>query len=126
MLEFNRAGRTYPISNFWEYLEFTSSAQIMFANGFLYPKESILVGKVIEAVLTGTTVLYETGSWISKFLTPYEHYVPVYNKLDLFEKANYLLENPEVSASIAKAAYDFYTTHYSSNRFWHQVQDRLK
>jgi hypothetical protein len=85
-----------------------------------------LVGKVIEAVLTGTTVLYETGSWISKFLTPYEHYVPVYNKLDLFEKANYLLENPEVSASIAKAAYDFYTTHYSSNRFWHQVQDRLK
>jgi len=125
ILDTSSRGATYPISSFWKYLDFVSSAQIMFANGYLYPRESILVGKVIEAILTGTTVLYESGSWINRFLVPFEHFIPVYNKFDLIEKAQYLLENPEVAETIARNAYSFYTTHYSSRDFWSKVQKKL-
>lgn len=126
LLDAKQENKQYPFQNFLDYLDFVSTAQIMFANGYMYPKESILVGKVIEAILTGTTVLYESGSWIDRFFIPYEHYVPVYNRVDLLQKSRYLLENPQISKAIAKRAHAFYLTTYSSEVFWSQVHDRLE
>jgi hypothetical protein len=113
------------IVNYLEYVEEISKYELMFANGYKYHDESILVGKVIEAILVGTTVLYESGSWIDTFLTPYKHYVPVRSARDLIVKAEYLLNNPKVSRSIAANAFNFYVTQYPSGKFWNEMESAL-
>jgi len=105
-----------------DYIRRLAEFELVFANGYLNPNESILVGRVVESMLVGTTVLYESGSWINHFFEPYEHFIPVTSREDLVHKAKYLLNNLEYSRLIAQNAYEHYTKNYSSSQFWHEVK----
>jgi hypothetical protein len=109
-----------------EYLREFSRFQLTFSNGYLYHNESLMVGKVQEAIILGTTVLYESGSWIDQFLIPYRHYVPIRNRSDLRYKSEYLLKHLEVAKYISHSAFEYHSAHYSSKRFWQLVQRRLE
>lgn len=111
--------------DYQDYLRELSQFELIFANGYKSAKESVLVGKVIEAVLVGTTVLYESGSWIDQFFTPYKHYVPVRNARDLALKADYLLKHTDISRAIAAQAFEFYVRNFSSNKFWSELENAL-
>jgi hypothetical protein len=114
------------IPNFVEYADRLRHFEAIFANGYKYPQESIVVGKVWEAVLSGTTVLYEDGSWLDEYLEPYVHFVPIKNPADLVVKAKFILSNLEVSREIARLAREEYLKSYGSQEFWKQVISRLE
>ena len=109
-----------------EYLKEFSKYQLTFSNGWLYHNESLMVGKVQEAIVLGTTVLYESGSWIEQFLIPYRHFIPIHNRSDLRHKSAYLLKHLEIAKDISYAAFEYHSTHYSSNRFWQLIQRKLE
>lgn len=109
-----------------DFLRKIASHQLLFSNGYKNQHESILVGKVLESVLLGTTVLYEEGSWIDKFFTPYVHYVPVKNAFDLARKVRFLQKRPEVAHQIASNALEHYLLNYSSKKFWKEVEAMIR
>lgn len=107
------------------YLERLASFQLAFTNGYKNRGESIVVGRAFESILLKTTLLYESGSWINHFLTPYEHYIPVYNHADLGVKSNYLLKNIDISRNIAEQAYNHVISNYSTRKFWSSINELL-
>ena len=113
------------ISSYLDYLASLESTALTFSTGYRTPKESLLTFRVVESMLRGTTVLYETGSFINYFYQPYNHYIPICNAPDLYIKGQYLLENPKESLSISRRALDFTKQHYSGEEFWRLVFERV-
>lgn len=112
-------------SSYLDYLANFESNTLTFSTGYRTPKESLLTFRVVESMLRGTTVLYETGSFIHYFYQPYIHYVPICNAPDLYIKSQYLLENPKESLLISRQAFDFTKQHYPSKEFWRLVFEKL-
>jgi hypothetical protein len=108
-----------------DYLKELGRYQLVFSSGYYSRKESIVVGRVWEAILLGTVVLYESGSWLDYYLKPYEHYIPIFNRNDLVHKANFLLENPQYLDVIARKAFHHYIENFSSEKFWNLVANNL-
>ncbi len=113
------------ISSYLDYLVSLESSALAFSTGYRTPKESLLTFRVVESMLRGTTVLYETGSFIDYFYQPYKHYIPIVNAPDLYIKGQFLLENPKEYLSISRRALDFTKQNYSGVEFWRLVLERL-
>jgi hypothetical protein len=113
------------ISSYLDYLVSLESSALAFSTGYRTPKESLLTFRVVESMLRGTTVLYETGSFINYFYQPYKHYIPIVNAPDLYIKGQFLLENPNECLSISRRALDFTKQNYSGVEFWKLVLEKL-
>lgn len=112
--------------SYFEYIDSLASCTVGFANGYRSIRESLLAGRAIELILSGTAVLYETGSWIKYFYAPYEHYVPFRTMSDLAVKAKYLLQELEYVSDLSNRALQFHMENYSSRKFWHTVIELLE
>lgn len=107
---------------YMDYISRLRDTRISFANGFINLKESIVVGRAIESILSNSLLLYEDGSDLDYFLTPYSDYIPVYNLPDFIEKVLYFQNNPHHAEIIAKRGLLNLKTQYSSGSFWREVQ----
>lgn len=108
-----------------DYISELTKSKFHFSNGYISNKESIIVGRVIEAITAGSALLYETGSDIEFVLNPYRHFVPVVNVPDFIEKSLFLIENEDIAESIALEGRRFYINSYGSRRFWITILQRL-
>ena len=114
------------LSSYSEYIDTLASCTLGFVNGYRSIRESLLSFKAVEFMLSGTAVLYETGSWIKYFYAPYEHYIPFRSMPDLAVKAKYLLEELDYVRELSNRAQYFHMENYSSRIFWHSVIDALE
>lgn len=99
-----------------------ASARMTFGNGYINAHNNIITGRVGEAILSRTLVLYEDGSDLSDYLFPFVHYVPVQTIHDFCQAAIYLKSNPSLISNMVDAAHSFWHEHYSSRLFWARLR----
>jgi len=112
-------------SEYSEYLKSLEVCKLSFTTGYRNRKESLLAFRCIELMMRGVVVLYEEGSFIDYFFTPYVHYIPVKNAPDMFLKAEYLLRNPEFISSVSTNAKLYCQAKFSNMIFWAEVDKML-
>lgn len=112
-----------------EFRDFLSRSRITFSNGFVGTlgglPYSVMTGRIAESILSGSLLIYESGSQIDDYLVPYVHYIPVDNIHELVHFCRYLLKNEEIRAGITASAYEYWMENYSSKKFWNCVTQRL-
>jgi len=112
-----------------EFRDFLSRSRITFSNGFLGTLAglpySVMTGRIAESILSGSLLVYESGSQIDDYLVPYVHYIPVDNIHELVHFCRFLLKNEEIRAEMTTAAYEYWMENYSSKKFWDCVTQRL-
>ena len=112
-----------------EFKDFLSRSRITFSNGFVGTvagiAHSVMTGRIAESILSGSLLVYESGSQIDDYLVPYVHYIPVDNVHDLVHFSRYLLKNEEIRAAMTASAYEYWMENYSSKKFWNCVTQRL-
>jgi len=126
------AGHTHSLKDvsnisisYTQYIESIKSKKYVFTNGYLNPKESIIVGRAFEALASGSVLLYEKGSELSYFYTEYKEFIPIYNIADLVEKVKFLMSNPVVALQIASNAKKQTQMSYNSKTFWNIAFSKL-
>ena len=112
-----------------EFRDFLGRSRITFSNGYAGTiagiSYSVMTGRITEAILSGSLLVYESGSQIDDYLVPFVHYVPVDNVHELVHFCRYLLKHEEKRAEMANEAYLFLIEHYSSKKFWNCITQRL-
>ena len=112
-----------------EFRDFLTRSKITFSNGYVGTIDgmphSVITGRIAESILSGSLLVYESGSQIDDYFVPFVHYIPVDNIHDLVHSCRYLLNHEEKRAEMANEAYSFLTEHYSSKKFWNCVTQRL-
>ncbi len=126
------AGHTHSLKDvsnisisYTQYIESIKSRKFVFTNGYLNPKESIIVGRAFETLASGSVLLYERGSELSYFYTEYKDFIPIYNIADLVEKVKFLISNPAVALQIASNAKKQTQMSYNSETFWNIALSKL-
>ncbi|NBR37106.1 MAG: hypothetical protein EBT80_07080 [Chitinophagales bacterium] len=112
-----------------DFYDFMSRSKITFSNGHVgtidgLPR-SVLTGRIAESILSGSVLVYESGSQIDDYLVPFVHYIPVDNVHELVHACRYLLKNDAQRVEMANKALSFVDTHYSSKDFWNCVTRQL-
>lgn len=108
-----------------DYVDSLCQSRILFTNGYKNRRESQVIGRVTEAMLSNCALLYETGSDIDYFFEKYKDYVPVRNLSDFIDKAFFLLNNPIVAQSISSHAMNTMLQSYSIRKFWQQIKSAV-
>jgi len=112
-----------------KFRDFLSRSRITFANGFVGTVAgipiSVMTGRIAESILSGSLLVYESGSQIDNYLVPFVHYIPVDNIHELVHFCRFLLDNDEVRAEITNSAHEYLIENYSSKKFWDCVTQRL-
>jgi hypothetical protein len=108
-----------------EYLKSLEVCKLAFTTGYRNKKESLLAFRCVELIRRGVVVLYEEGSFIDYFYTPYVHYIPVSNAPDMYLKADYLLKNPELINSVSTNAKLYCKEKFSNKIFWMEIEKML-
>jgi len=98
-----------------------SEDKFVFTNGYRNRHESQIIAKTTEVLLVRSLLLYESGSQLDYFFTPYSHYLPVCNVPDLVEKVNFLQNNPSVADEIIIKGRKHLLENYNTKLFWGQV-----
>lgn len=109
------------VRNYSQYIENIRNHKINFSNGYISRRESIIVGRAIETILSGSVLMYETGSDLENFLEPYKHFVPIKNVPDFIDTARFLIENDYYAEQIATDGYRFYESNFGAQMFWQEV-----
>ena len=115
----NRKKSTTP--NLMEFYSELTKSNLAFGNGWLSHTESIITGRVAEAIMAGAVCIYATGSELDNYLIPYAHYIPIQNAHELVIVSQFLMQNEKLRTKIANCAYDFYMQHYSAKKLWNYV-----
>ena len=110
----------------WEsYMERIRSAKLVFTNGYRNFRESQITARVTEVMLAKSVLLYEKGSDIDFFFTPYYDYIPILSLPDFFEKVNFLLNNDDIRKRISSNGFTTVSTKYSNKLFWELLANKL-
>lgn len=121
----NNRKQKLVIDSYKNYISTLKDSKIHFTNGYISPKESIIVGRAIETLAASSTLLYENGSDLECYLEPYRDFVPIINVPDFVEKSRFLIENEEYAKSIAKSGEMRMKNTHGSPLFWKAVFERL-
>ena len=112
-----------------EFRDFLTRSKITFSNGYVGTIDgmphSVMTGRIAESILSGSLLVYESGSQVDDYFVPFVHYIPVDNVHDLVHFCRYLLNNEEKRAEMANEAYSYLIENYSSKKFWDCVTQRL-
>ena len=104
-----------------DYFISLAEAKFIFTNGYRNRRESQVIAKTTEVMLVRSLLLYESGSQLGNFFTPYRHYIPVRNVSDLVEKTRFLQANQTIADAIIINGRDYLLDNYSSKKFWEKV-----
>ncbi len=108
-----------------DYINALSSFRMTFNTGFLLGDSGIATGRLFEAMLCRTLVLEEIFTPPHPHVVPFVHYVPISNAHETVMYAQYFLAHPEQMTRITDMAYDWVTQHFSPQKFWAALADRL-
>jgi len=84
-----------------------------------------IVGRVMEAILSGAMLLEEDNPETQRLFEPMVHYVPYKGVDDLVEKARYYLEHEDERATIAERGCRWATENYNNVVYWKTVFNRI-
>lgn len=121
----SRSYQSKILNSYEEYIRTIREAKMLFTNGYINRKESIIVGRAGEAFLAETLLLYEKGSDLSFFFSEYKSYLPVRNVHDFVEKVSYINQHPEQALKLTNHALFEFSENYSSDSFWQWVTSRI-
>lgn len=106
----------------WEsYIHRLKEARLVFTNGYRNRRESQVIARTSEVMLSKSVLMYEKGSDIDYFFKPYYDFIPVLSLPDLVEKSRFLLANYGISSQIALNGYNTILDKFSSKRFWESL-----
>jgi hypothetical protein len=110
-----------------EYADLMRRARLTLNTGRVEANRSltILTGRCIEAIAARTVLLEETGSAIDDYFLPFVHYVPYANVHQLVIFSQFLLKHDDYRRRMAEQAFAWYQRHYTSDRFWGALLQRL-
>jgi len=120
----NRARSEAP--DLTEYVSLLGRSKLTFNNGWVHNGDSIITGRVGEAILSGAVLIQEVGTPIDDYLVPFVHYVPVANLVQLVVFCQFLIENDELRARISNEARIFWQARYASSRFWQRIAQGMR
>jgi|GEM_PF-6571026 len=80
--------------------------------------DDAITGTIWETIMSNGVVLDDGSHEVTKYLTPFVHYIPFRNVPQLMAYSKYLLENEPLRKRIAQESFNFYNKNYSSKRFW--------
>jgi hypothetical protein len=102
-----------------------AAARLVFNNGFNSNTESIVTGRVFEAIYSGAVLLEESGSDIDQLFAPFVHYIPIAGVHQLMHFADFMIRHDDERSQIAKRAKDFAARHYAGKYFWSALLNKL-
>jgi hypothetical protein len=82
---------------------------------------NVVNARAFETMHCGAMLLEQYGKELEYFYTPFEDYVPYYNKKDLEEKVKFYLEHEEERNRIATNGMNKTKSLYSATKFWNIV-----
>lgn len=82
---------------------------------------NVVNARPFEVMLCGSLLLEQESPELAKLYTPYTHYVPWTDEVDLLKKVRYYLENEEERKTIALAGQKRTEELYSAKTFWEQT-----
>lgn len=109
---------TYSIR---EYFLALAHSKFIFTNGYRNSRESQVIAKTTEVMLVGSLLLYERGSQLDYFFSPYLDYLPVRNVSDLVSKVNYLAKNPDIADRIIFNGRKKLQEQFNTRLFWESI-----
>lgn len=118
---FSRSNQTSGQYSYENYTKRLCKADMVFTNGYKNRRESQVIGRVSEVMLAKSALLYESGSDIDYFFSPYSDYVPVINLADFVDKVNYLINNPLHMEKIAQSGHATILNKFSTSKFWSTI-----
>jgi len=121
----SQSSQSRVLKSYKDYINTIRGAQMIFSNGYVNRKESIIVGRAGEAFLAGTALLYEKGSDLSFFFSEYKSFLPVSNVHDFVDKVSFIYKYPEHAMRLTNNALSEFSTRYSSETFWRQITLRM-
>lgn len=108
-------------SSYIDYIAQLKEVRMTFSNGYINSRESIIVGRALESMLCNTLLLYENGSDLDFFFSPYSDYIQIYSLADFVEKSTFLMNNLTYAEQIATHGFRTYRNKYNSRKFWENV-----
>ena len=108
-----------------EYTNVFKRSQISLNFSFSIRNTHQIKGRVFEIMLCGALLLESENDEITKFYTPYEDYVPFYDKEDLLEKVEYYLSHKEDREKIAERGKMKTRMLYNNKILWQNVLRKL-
>jgi hypothetical protein len=115
-----------PFVQYQSYIDYLRNCEIVFTNGHVSGQESIIVGRALETMASGSVLIYEAGSDLDSYFTPYEHFVPVWNLYDFLEKVKFLQNNRSIGKDIGIRAHAHLSQHYGPEQFWGRIIKLIK
>ena len=82
---------------------------------------NVVNARVFEVMNCGSLLLEQDSEELAKLYTPYTHYIPWKDEVDLLEKVSYYLEHEDERKLIADAGHKRTIELYSAKTFWEQV-----
>ena len=108
-----------------QFLSDLGNAKVTFANGYINKKNHLIAGRFLEAILSETLCIYEDATELESFFIPFQHYIPVSTSTEFVKMTHYYLRECEERKNISKLAFNYWDSHYSSNRFWNFAIEHL-
>ena len=110
-----------------EYIEVFKRTKIAFNNGWVGAGEDTMTGRIAESILSNTLLMNEHNNnpAILNFFTPFVHYIPVSNVHQFVCYSQFFLENEELMEDITRSTKAFYIDHYSSEKFWIKLIEKI-
>ena len=102
-----------------------AKARLVFNNGYNSSTESIVTGRVFEAIYSGAVLIEEAGSDINRIFAPFVHYMPVAGAHQLMHCADYMIRHEDRRREMSERAHDFASRHYAGPFFWSALLDQL-
>jgi spore maturation protein CgeB len=77
--------------------------------------------RILEIMYSGAMLLESENDQISRYFTPFVHYVPFTDKDDLLDKIAYYEAHPQERDRIARAGHDKAREQYNARHFWESI-----
>jgi hypothetical protein len=89
------------------------------------PGIKIMTGRVWQATSSGVVLLEEANEPVEYYFVPFVHYIPFENARQLAHMIEFFKKNGDWAERISHSAAEFCAQHYSAERIWSRVFERL-
>lgn len=83
----------------------------------------VVNARVFEVIQSGALLLEQESLELPKIFVPYKHYIPYFNKNDLYHKIRFYLDNDAKRNRIIKDASKVLNSLFSAKRFWDEIAE---
>lgn len=107
-----------------DYAELLRRGRCTFNNGWAR-YDTIITGRVSEAMAAGCLVLEAVNTNLEAFFTPFIHYIPVANASQLMAYLRYFHRHEDDRRRVSDAAGAFLRDHYGPAAFWRRLAEMV-